>query len=527
MRTHAYAAVAAASLLTTAMAEIDPIVIKGSKFFHENSGEQFFMKGVAYQQGVGTAGKATENDSPDPLADVDGCKRDVPLLKELDTNIIRVYAIDPTKDHDECMELLADAGIYVIADLSEPNLSINRDDPSWTVELFTRYINVIDTMAPYDNFMGGFAGNEVSNAKNNTNASAFVKAAVRDVKAYISFKEYRPIGIGYATNDDADIRENMADYFNCGSPEESIDFYGYNIYSWCGKSDYKESGYDIRTEEFKDYNVPVFFAEYGCNEGDRLFGDTPALYKSPMSDVWSGGIVYMYFEEENEYGLVQVNGDSVRKLEDFTTYKNLITKVNPQGVSMDDYSPSNTQASKCPAVNQAWGAIADPLPPTANPQLCSCMVDSLTCVVKPSVSPKEYGDIFDYACSEGDKDTCLGTYTDAEKGEYGAYSMCDAEQKLSWVLTKYQQSQGGSDDACDFKGKAQTQQPKNSEDQCNDLLDQAGENGEGTVNAQPTGAADNEDAAGHLALPMLDLAIFKMGAYVFGAILTGTGILFL
>lgn len=41
---------AAAALIAGAQAAIDPIVIKGSKFFHKNSGEQFFMKGIAYQR---------------------------------------------------------------------------------------------------------------------------------------------------------------------------------------------------------------------------------------------------------------------------------------------------------------------------------------------------------------------------------------------------------------------------------------------------------------------------------------------
>lgn len=225
-------------------------------------------------------------------------------MAQLGTNVIRVYAIDPTADHSKCMALLEAAGIYVIQDLSNPTNSINRDSPEWTTDLFASYAAVIDEMAPYTNTLGFFAGNEVSNQVNNTDASAFVKAAVRDSKAYIKTKGYRTIGVGYATNDDAAIRSDLSDYFNCGATASAIDFWGYNIYSWCGNSSFTKSGYDQRTKEFANYSVPVFFAEYGCNvasEG-RLFTEVQAIYGSQMTDVWSGGIVYMYFEEANNYG---------------------------------------------------------------------------------------------------------------------------------------------------------------------------------------------------------------------------------
>lgn len=203
------------------------------------------------------------------------------------------------------MNAFADAGIYVLADLSAPASgdSIDRTDPEWTDDLYTRYASVIDLMSQYENTLGFFAGNEVANAPNVTSSAPFVKAAVRDMKAYIKQQGYRTIGVGYATNDNPYIREILADFFNCGDQTDAIDFWGYNIYSWCGVSGYQQSGYAARTQEFSTYSVPVFFAEYGCNTVEpRLFDEVVALYGSNMSPVFSGGIVYEYFQETNDYG---------------------------------------------------------------------------------------------------------------------------------------------------------------------------------------------------------------------------------
>ena len=199
--------------------------------------------------------------------------------------------------------MLQDAGIYLVADLGEPATSINRNEPEWNTDIYTRYTAVVDSLQQYTNVLGFFAGNEVSNSANNTVASAFVKAAVRDTKAYIARKKYREIGVGYATNDD-DTRTELANYFNCGPAEDAIDFWGYNVYSWCGQSSYTKSHYDVRTEEFSSYSVPAFFAEYGCIDPPRLFTEVGALFGKDMTPVWSGGIVYMYFQEANDYGML-------------------------------------------------------------------------------------------------------------------------------------------------------------------------------------------------------------------------------
>lgn len=265
------------------------------------------MRGVAYQQDSAAGGASTgTNKYSDPLANPAACRRDVPLLVELNTNTIRTYAIDPTADHTVCMKLLDDAGIYVISDLSEPALSVNRDAPLWDTDLYKRYIGVVDALAKYDNVIGFFAGNEVSNNNTNTPASAFVKAAVRDTKAHIKKTYQRWLGVGYAANDDPFIRNEIAHYFNCGDQDSAIDFWGYNIYSWCGKSSMETSGYSKQVEFFKNYSVPVFFAEYGCNEpggaANRIWEESTALYSDEMTSVFSGGIVYMFHQEANDYG---------------------------------------------------------------------------------------------------------------------------------------------------------------------------------------------------------------------------------
>ena len=50
----------------------------------------------------------------DPLADSTGCARDVPFLQQLGVNVIRVYSVDNTKNHDSCMSALEKAGIYTM-----------------------------------------------------------------------------------------------------------------------------------------------------------------------------------------------------------------------------------------------------------------------------------------------------------------------------------------------------------------------------------------------------------------------------
>jgi hypothetical protein len=47
-------------------------------------------------------------------------------MAELGTNAIRVYHVDPHANHDGCMKVLADAGIYLFVDLDTFDTQIEQ-----------------------------------------------------------------------------------------------------------------------------------------------------------------------------------------------------------------------------------------------------------------------------------------------------------------------------------------------------------------------------------------------------------------
>ncbi|KAI0503412.1 Glucanosyltransferase-domain-containing protein [Xylaria bambusicola] len=518
----------------------------GQHFFYTNNGSQFYMKGVAYQENFSPNGSTSSNvEYTDPLADKAKCARDIPFMKKIFTNVIRVYAIDPTKNHDDCFELLAANDIYVVADLSEPKTSINSNDPEWTVPLYERYASVVDALAKYNNVIGFFAGNEVVQAANQTEASAFVKAAVRDTKAYIKSQGHRKsLGVGYATAD-VPTRDQLAHYFAC-QPEDgtdtSIDFWGYNVYSWCGFSNYVASSYGERVEFFSDYPVPVFFAEYGCNENipggpnRRPFTEVAVLYGN-MTEVFSGGIVYQWFQSENNFGLVQIDGDDVKPEPDFTSLMSQLAKVTPSSTASSAYTPTNT-APACPTNDSKWAPKSSPLPAIVNPELCDCAMSAVTCTID-SDDAESYGAEFGFICGLEDGKYCAGIVHNATLGDYGAYSGCSPKQQLAWVANQYYEAQDSTNQAsaCDFDGLAKTQAASTG-GSCATLLEAAGTDGSGDV-AQPTGkvtggGGSGSDTSDSAAAPngLSTPAFFNFGktlfiAYALTALVSGIGMLVL
>ncbi|KAH3686139.1 hypothetical protein WICPIJ_002885, partial [Wickerhamomyces pijperi] len=87
--------------------------------------------------------------------------------------------------------------------------------------------------------------------------------------------------------------------------------------------------------------------EYGCNtQGTREFSEVASIYSTQMSSVFSGGLVYEYSQEADNYGLVEINGDSVTTLDDFNNLKDMLNSTtDPTGDG--GYVTTNT-ASSCP-----------------------------------------------------------------------------------------------------------------------------------------------------------------------------------
>jgi 1,3-beta-glucanosyltransferase GAS3 len=240
----------------------------------------------------------------------------------LQINTLRVYNLNPDVNHDECASIFNAAGIYMILDVNSPlpNQSLNRGAPweSYSEDYLARVFQVVENFKAFPNLLGFFSGNEVINEESVVEVPQYIRAVTRDMKDYIAKQADRQIPVGYSA---ADVRPMLADtagYLSCSISEEAsskIDLFGLNSYSWCGESSFKESEYNVLVDDFKDTTVPIFFSEYGCNKvTPRTFTEVPVLYSDQMTGVFSGGLIYEYTQEANNYGLVEFNDNNTASL---------------------------------------------------------------------------------------------------------------------------------------------------------------------------------------------------------------------
>ncbi|CAK7204093.1 1,3-beta-glucanosyltransferase [Sporothrix eucalyptigena] len=326
-------------------ASLPAITASGNAFWAGST--RFYVRGIDYQPGG-------SSDLADPLADTDICNRDIPEFKKLGVNTVRVYTIDNSKNHDACMSALAAAGIYLILDVNNPLYSINRENPqpSYNAVYLQSVFATIDEFVKYDNTMAFFSGNEVINSTAASTLSApYVKAVTRDMRQYISERGYRKVPVGYSAADVAQNRMQLADYMNCGTDDERSDFFAFNDYSWCN-TNFDVSGWDQKVKNFTGYGLPIFLSEYGCITNGRDFGEVAALMNSEMTGVYSGGLMYEYALEVNDFGIASIDGSSVSELPGFTKFASALS-ANPAPTGNGGFT-STTNSQACPTKDSDW-----------------------------------------------------------------------------------------------------------------------------------------------------------------------------
>ncbi|OTA89213.1 glycoside hydrolase family 72 protein [Hypoxylon sp. CO27-5] len=309
---------------------------------------RFYVRGIDYQPGGSSA-------NTDPLADTTICKRDIEKFQQLGVNTVRVYSVDNSANHDECMQALSDAGIYLVLDVNNPQYSINRykPAPSYNDVYLQSVFATIDEFAKYDNTLAFFSGNEVINDNPESVKSApYVKATTRDMRQYIGSRGYRKIPVGYSAADVSSNRMQTAYYFNCGTDDERSDFFAFNDYSWCAPSSFEQSGWDQKVKNFTGYGLPIFLSEWGCITNSRDFEELSALMSDQMSSVYSGGLMYEYSREGNGYGIVELSGNSVKEDSEFASFQSALKKYPaPSG---DGGFTKTTTSVACPTVDDIW-----------------------------------------------------------------------------------------------------------------------------------------------------------------------------
>lgn len=338
---------------STSSSSLPTVSVKGNAFFTDT--DRFYIRGIDWQPGGSSK-------VVDPLADSSICTRDIAEFKKLGLNTVRVYTVDNTANHDDCMSALADAGIYLVLDVNTPKYSLNRASPeeSYNSVYLQSIFATIDAFANYTNTLAFFSGNEVINDDTTTSAAPYVKAVTRDMRQYIRNREYRSIPVGYSAADVQSSRMEMAQYMNCGTDDQRSDFFAFNDYSWCDPSSFETSGWDQKVKNFTGYGLPIFLSEYGCITNTRTFGAVAALYNTEMTGVYSGGLVYEYSEEGNGYGVVNISGTTVDEGSQFNLLKTALAGTSPP--TGDGGYNSTAGTSVCPPESSTWNVTSNALP---------------------------------------------------------------------------------------------------------------------------------------------------------------------
>lgn len=315
-------AVLSTALLQAAMcsAHTNPVVIKGYRFFDNVTGEYFGARGIDYYPRPNTG--ALDMNNLDLFTDEFKSiwQRDVPQFEAVNANAIRLYAVDPSKDHSAFMCALQAAGIYVIVDMAANcqgcEITADQAPACYQASYKQRGIEIINEFAKYPNVLAFSGGNEINHRTGGNPASwnaPCQKKFIRDMRAFIdscSTMRNIPVGVVMADTD----REANAQYYNCqgdSDPFEAVEWYGINVYIQCDDiSDPSQAtGFNNLRDSFAalEMPVPTLLTEFGCTSpafptedgyaGQRTFHDAKWMNTASYSEYFAGGFEFEYSTE--------------------------------------------------------------------------------------------------------------------------------------------------------------------------------------------------------------------------------------
>jgi hypothetical protein len=251
---------------------------------------------------ISDSGKSATNSTSivDVIADGAICERDIPYFIKLNINTLVVDGIDLTRDHDACMNQLANAGIFVIVYINgrtnRTYRSKGRNAEAWDYMHYERAQSIIDQYQKYPNTLGFMY-------YSNTLVGSIMqkaKATVVHLKQYIKENSYRRIPIGLEGKEDRDhiatTASSLGDFFNCGDKESSPDFL--NILPFpdicLTKSSLKQKGL---IEKYSTYSIPSIITT-GCDASNQHdFTEVQDIFGENGSRVFAGAIFREWFED--------------------------------------------------------------------------------------------------------------------------------------------------------------------------------------------------------------------------------------
>lgn len=260
------------------------------------------------------------------------------------------------------MSIFNSVGIYVVLDVNSPNEGqhIDRSNPgsTYTKAYLEHVFTMIEAFKNYPNTLAFFSGNEIMDAIDTGEKNPpYIRALTREMKSYIAQHANRTIPVGYSAADVRPILEDTWAYLSCDNSNKGnedlsrSDFLGLNSYSWCGsEATFETSGYDKLVEMFSNSTIPVFFSEYGCNEVQpRTFDEVPVLYGEKMT-VMSGGLIFEWTQEDNNYGIVDAYSNGTVHLRgDYDALADKYGKLNMTLIQNHNTTATNLKAPKCNA----------------------------------------------------------------------------------------------------------------------------------------------------------------------------------